>query len=67
MAGFTIRERLVSQQFLDCSVGRPCTVTHAGRATTVVDYNYQNSTSGPFLVTGTIPPEIGGMKSLQYL
>ena len=65
--GFTLRERLVLDGHLDCSVGRPCAVTPKGLAAPTVQYLNQNTPGGPKLLTGTIPPQLGLMTAVEYL
>jgi hypothetical protein len=66
-AGFTLRERLVLEGHLDCSVGRPCAVTPQGLTAQTVYYTWQNTPGGPRLLTGTIPPQLGGMTAIERL
>jgi hypothetical protein len=67
VAGFTLRERLVTDGHLDCSGGRPCAVTPQGLTASTVNYANQNGPGGPRLLTGTIPPQLGGMTAAAFL
>jgi hypothetical protein len=57
--GNTMRERLVTALFLDCSAARPCTATAKGLTQTVL------SITGK--LTGTIPPQIATLAAVTFL
>jgi hypothetical protein len=58
--GFTLRERLVADGFLDCST-RPCLATAAGLSQTSISY-ISDAT-----ITGTIPPQIATLTAVTRL
>jgi Leucine-rich repeat (LRR) protein len=64
VGGDTLRERLVTDLHLDCSVGRPCVATTGtpGRGTLVSTLSL--GTEG---ITGTIPPQLGELTALKVL
>ena len=59
--GNSMREQMVTDEYLDCSVGRPCAVTPFGATDTSINYFSVPS------MTSTIPPQISGMTSLTKL
>ena len=58
-----MRAQMVTDDYLDCSVGRPCAVTPFGAEAAGPIY-YR---SGAKSVTSTIPPQISGMTKLTSL
>ena len=61
VAGKSMREQMVTDNYLDCSVGRPCAVTPFGATDTSILYAFL------FSMTSTIPPQISGMTSVTKL
>jgi hypothetical protein len=62
--GTSLRERLVTDLHLDCTVGRPCVATtgFSVKGTQVV-----NLILGGQLLTGTIPPQINTLTAMKRL
>jgi Leucine-rich repeat (LRR) protein len=61
--GASLLEKLVTDQHLDCSAGRPCVATTGvGKGTNAVVLPFNN-----LILTGTIPPEIGQMTKVARL
>jgi hypothetical protein len=58
--GNTLRERMVTDGFLDCST-RPCTASAKGLTQVSISYINDNN------ITGTIPPQIAALTAATYL
>jgi len=67
VSGDSFREQLVTDNYLDCSVGRPCVVTPYGaQYSKKIVYN-PGFSGGLVNLTSTIPPQISGMTKLSFL
>jgi hypothetical protein len=58
--GNTLRERLVTELFLDCSAS-PCTATAKGLTQVSISY------TGDITITGTMPPQIATLTAVTLL